>query len=127
MSAPAGSKRAAPTPFASPSKAASKRSRTHYDYGDEDDVESLPEDQWSPGDADSMSLDDGEDGDEIPETRPRPCGEFTSASSEAGSEDGTGFMCSEPRYQKDRKVTGVRVPRVRAFASSADVLTTDLD
>lgn len=58
----AGSKRAAGTIFASPTKAtaSAKRSRTQYDYYDEDDSESLPEDHWSPEtDSESeMSLDE---------------------------------------------------------------------
>lgn len=68
MSSLAGSKRPAETPFASPTKAvaSTKRSRTHYDYYDEDDVESSPEEEeedWSGDDSDSssiMDLDDGE-------------------------------------------------------------------
>lgn len=62
----AGSKRTAGTPFASPTKAtAAKRSRTQYDYYDEDDSESLPEEQWSP-DLDSgseMSIDEDDERD----------------------------------------------------------------
>ncbi|KAI3395030.1 hypothetical protein diail_1853 [Diaporthe ilicicola] len=62
-----GLKRTAGTPFASPTKAAAsaKRSRTQYDYYDEeDDLESPPEDQWSPdtdtGSEMSVDWDDGE-------------------------------------------------------------------
>ena len=63
----AGSKRAAGTMFASPTKAAAsaKRTRTQYDYYDEDDSESLPEDHWSP-ETDSgseMSLDEDDEYD----------------------------------------------------------------
>lgn len=61
----AGSKRSAGTPFASPTKAAAsvKRSRTQYDYYDEEDSEPLPEDQWSPGvdSGSEMSLDGGDE------------------------------------------------------------------
>lgn len=61
----AGSKRKTGTTFASPTKAAAstKRSRTQYDYYDEEDSESLPEYRWSAGDTDSgseMSLDEDE-------------------------------------------------------------------
>lgn len=80
MSDLAGSKRPASTPFASPSKAASKRSRTKYDYGDEDDTESSPEDQWSADDADSMSW-DGED-DDFRSFMPSPSADFMSLSSD---------------------------------------------
>ncbi|KUI69200.1 hypothetical protein VM1G_05160 [Cytospora mali] len=60
-----GSKRRAETAFASPTKAAAstKRARTYYDYYDEEDVESSPEEQWSDEDTESesrMSLDDDE-------------------------------------------------------------------
>ncbi|POS75278.1 hypothetical protein DHEL01_v206335 [Diaporthe helianthi] len=66
MGALAGSKRKPGTPVASPTKAtaSTKRSRTQYDYCDEKDSESLPEDQWSSDDADSwsdMSVDEDED------------------------------------------------------------------
>lgn len=64
----AGSKRPAASPTASPSKAATKRSRTHYDYYDEEDVETSAEEeedddeeQWSDEDLETssrMSLDD---------------------------------------------------------------------
>lgn len=74
------SKRPATTPFASPSKAASKKSRTQYDYGDEDNAESVPEDRWSAEDADSMMLDDDDD---------------------------NGHFGGEPRYQEDLKTTEV--------------------
>ncbi|KAG8170299.1 hypothetical protein KVR01_001044 [Diaporthe batatas] len=62
----AGSKRKPGTPLASPSKAAAstKRSRTQYDYCDEEDSESFPEDRWSADDTDSwsdMSVDEDED------------------------------------------------------------------
>ncbi|KKY35710.1 hypothetical protein UCDDA912_g04318 [Diaporthe ampelina] len=65
----AGSKRTAGTPFASPTKAAAsaKRSRTQYDYYDEEDSKSPAEDQWSP-DMDSgsdMSLDEDEERDSL--------------------------------------------------------------
>lgn len=65
----AGSKRTAGTPFASPTKAAAsaKRSRTQYDYYDEDDSEALPEDRWSP-ETDSgseMSLDGDDKRDDL--------------------------------------------------------------
>lgn len=67
MSNLSGAKRTAGTAFASPSKletaATSKRARTYYDYYDEEDVESSPEEQWSDDDLDSdsrMSLDDDE-------------------------------------------------------------------
>lgn len=64
----AGSKRPAGSPTASPSKheAAAKRSRTHYDYYDEEDLESVPgeeEEPWGDEDMDSpsrMSLDDSD-------------------------------------------------------------------
>ncbi|KAH8776328.1 hypothetical protein F5883DRAFT_711172 [Diaporthe sp. PMI_573] len=62
----AGSKRKTGTPVASPTKAAAstKRSRTQYDYCDEEDSESSPEYQWSADDSDSgseMSVDGDED------------------------------------------------------------------
>lgn len=65
MSNLSGAKRTAGTAFASPSKttATSKRARTYYDYYDDEDVESSPEEQWSDDDLDSdsrMSLDDDE-------------------------------------------------------------------
>lgn len=48
MPAHEGSKRAATTACASPATAApSKRSRTQYDYGGEDDIESSPRDSWN--------------------------------------------------------------------------------
>lgn len=62
----AGSKRKPGTPLASPTKtsASTKRSRTQYDYCDEEDSDSFPEDQWSANDWDSgseMSVDGDED------------------------------------------------------------------
>lgn len=69
MTTLAGSKRTAGTPFASPTKAAAsaKRSRTQYDYYDEEDSESCPEDQWSP-ETDSgsdMSIDKNDERDSL--------------------------------------------------------------
>ncbi|KAJ0109805.1 hypothetical protein J7T55_004355 [Diaporthe amygdali] len=65
----AGTKRTAGTPYASPTKAAAsaKRSRTQYDYCDEEDLESLHEDQWS-ADWDSgseMSIDGDDERDSL--------------------------------------------------------------
>lgn len=70
----AGSKRKTGTPFASPTKAAAstKRSRTQYDYYDEEDSESLSEYQWSADDTDSgseMSVDGDEDQMHQPDSR----------------------------------------------------------
>lgn len=65
MKSLAGSKRKTGATFASPTKAAAstKRSRTQYDYYDEEDSESLPEYRWSADDTDSgseMSVDEDE-------------------------------------------------------------------
>lgn len=84
MSDFAGSKRPASTPFASPSKVASKRSRTKYDYGDEDDIYSSAEEQWSGGDADSMSWDS--EVDDIVNSMPSPSADFMSISSDDGDD-----------------------------------------
>lgn len=81
-----GSKRPASTPFASPSKVASKRSRTKYDYGDEDDLYSSAEDQWSAGDADSLSWDS--EVDDIRNFMPSPSADFMSISSDDGDDRG---------------------------------------
>lgn len=84
MSDFAGSKRPASTPFASPSKVASKRSRTKYDYGDEDDLYSSAEDQWSAGDADSLSWDSEGDDLDVGNFMPSPSADLMSISSEGG-------------------------------------------
>lgn len=65
MSSLAGTKRAAETPVASPTKAAAytKRFRTHYDYFDEEDPEDM---QWSGDDwSDDSSIMDLDDTDEF--------------------------------------------------------------
>lgn len=89
MSDFAGSKRPASTPFASPSKVASKRSRRKYDYGDEDDLYSSAEDQWSAGDADSLSWDSEGDDLDVRNFTPSPSADFMSISSDGG--EGTGY------------------------------------
>lgn len=81
----AGSKRPASTPFASPSKAASKRSRTKYDYGSDDDTESSPEDQWSAEDADSISW--LSEDDNARTFMPSSYADFMSTSSDDGNGD----------------------------------------
>lgn len=86
MSDFAGSKRPASTPFASPSKVASKRSRTKYDYGDEDDLYSSAEEQWSTGDADSMNWDS--EVDDIRDFMPSPTALLMSISSDDGDDRG---------------------------------------
>lgn len=100
MSGLAGSKRSASTPFASPSKAASKRSRIKYDYGDDDGTESSQEDQWSAGDADSMSFDSEDD---IRDFMPSPLGDFMSTS----SDDVDDYMGCEARYRENLRTTEV--------------------
>ena len=68
MSNISGSKRGAEAAFTSPTKkatASTKRARTYYDYYDEEDVESSPEEEWSDEEMDMdsesrMSLDDDE-------------------------------------------------------------------
>lgn len=91
-------KRAAPSPVASPSKAAAfnaKRSRTQYNYCDEEDVESYPEDQWSSeevGSHSTMSLDGSDD----------TVDRFMLGFGAGPSND---FL--PPKYDKDRKVTEV--------------------
>ncbi|KAJ4393967.1 hypothetical protein N0V93_003184 [Gnomoniopsis smithogilvyi] len=92
----AGSKRPASTPSASPSKAASKRSRTKYDYGDDDDPDSSPEDIWSAEDADSASW-DSED-DLLGDFMPKSTAHFMSISSDdddgdVGDEIGYNVCC----------------------------------
>lgn len=116
MSLLAGSKRPAGTPVASPSKpsAKAKRSRTQYDYYDEDEAENLLEDQWSDEDmmdsSSIMSL-DGEDDGEIERLLAGP-GRHTSPSSDDDDDNGTwGF----PTYRKDREVTGVCVQQPRGI------------
>lgn len=88
MSDFAGSKRPASTPSASPSKVASKRSRTRYDYGDEDDTYSSAEDQWSAEDADSLSWDS--EIEDIRSFMPSPPADFMSISSDDDEEKGHG-------------------------------------
>lgn len=66
----AGTKRPAETPVASPTKAAetTKRTRTHYDYyeNDDDDDKQLEEMQWSGDDwSDESSVMDLDDIDEL--------------------------------------------------------------
>lgn len=92
MSASAGSKRLATTPVASPSKAASKRSRTQYDYGDDDDLEPSPQAgrQESIGDPDSGVMVDDVDMEVLMRVQ------------EMMDE-----MESRSVYRKDRKITGV--------------------
>ncbi|CAN8098387.1 unnamed protein product [Discula destructiva] len=112
MSATAGSKRPATTPFASPSKAASKKSRTQYDYGDEDDMEASPDDQWSAADTDSMMWDDEDENAEIDMTR--TSGESASISSDDGAE----FMECEVRSPKDLQTTGVGIRKSRSLRAA---------
>lgn len=71
MSPLAGTKRPAESPVASPTKAAAytKRSRTHYDYFDEEDAEDM---QWSGDDwSDDSSVMDLDDADEIEDNQER--------------------------------------------------------
>lgn len=68
MPALAGTKRPAETPVASPTKAAeiTKRTRTHYDYYEDDDDEQLEEMQWIGDDwSDESSVMDLDDADEL--------------------------------------------------------------
>lgn len=99
------SKRPVASPVASPSKAASnaKRSRTHYDYYDEEDVESHSEEQWRDGSMDSpsrMSL-DGSD-DFVERFMPGPVGDDTLLASVSSDDE---FV--RPKYDRDREVTEV--------------------
>lgn len=90
MPAPTGSKRAATMAFASPAKAGSKRFRTEYDYGDEDDIESSSQDPWNAdNDSDSMGVGDGSDS-----------------------------FCGEPGYRKDAITTGVSETEFQVHAIS---------
>lgn len=64
----AGTKRPAETPVASPTKAAAltKKSRTHYDYYEEEDAEQSEEETWSGDDwSDGSSVMDLDDADEV--------------------------------------------------------------
>lgn len=105
MSHLAGSKRPASPSFASPSKPASKRSRIKYDYGDDDDTEPSPEDQWGPEDIYSITS-DSED-DDSRDVMPSPSDDFMSTSSVASDE----IMGAGGRFSADRHVTEVRHPR----------------
>lgn len=105
------SKRAAASPFASPSKAAStaKRSRTQYDYYDDEDSEPHAEEQWSDSDIDMdssssrMSLDDSDD--LVERFVPIPADDDTLAS--VTSEDDIWHV----KCKRTRSVTEVRRPR----------------
>lgn len=104
----AGSKRQAEMSVASPSKvgASAKRSRTQYDYYDEDEVESYPNEQWSDRDMESasrMSLDDSDDYDE--RFMPKPFSLSPSPSSR--DDDGMPWLA---KYDKKRKVTEASPP-----------------
>lgn len=92
MSALAGTKRSATTPFASP---ATKKSRTQYDYGDVDDLESSPQagaqESISDSDTDSLNMEDDLDAyiDRL--------------------NDGLDPWDANMTYQKDRPTTGVSI------------------
>ncbi|KAJ4423194.1 hypothetical protein N0V82_002188 [Gnomoniopsis sp. IMI 355080] len=109
MSEVTGSKRPASTPFASPSKAASKRSRTRYDYGDDDDTDSSPEDQWSAEDADSV-LWDSED-DDLVNCMPSPSADFMSISSD---DDGGDTLASNTANPPPKSSTSCRCDATNA-------------
>lgn len=108
-------KRPAASPAASPSKASfnAKRSRTQYDYCDDDDVESYTEEQWSDADMDSpsrMSLDDSDDS--IERFMPGPADVDT-------------YDYCRPKYSKDRKVTEVSTWRKRPIHHASAVVKED--